>query len=92
MPVRTSARSVALSLAGVGVGVLLSGGIAAHTASARDHDDHGSHNPRIHHALDALHDAQAELDAAPGDYHGHKRDAQAAVQHATDELDRIKDW
>ena len=88
MKSRIPARSFSLTLAGVGVGVLLSGTLASRTALAREHD----HNPRIHHALDALHDAQAELEAASTDFHGHKRDAQAAVQHAIDELDRIKDW
>jgi len=50
------------------------------------------HNPRIHHALEALHAAEDELRDAPHDFHGHKADALAAVHHAIDELDRIKDW
>jgi hypothetical protein len=91
MTSRTSVRPVALTLSGVAIGALLSGALVSRSAVARDHEDHMA-NPRIHHALDALHDAQAELSEARTDFHGHKRDAQAAVDHAIDELDRIKDW
>ncbi len=89
---RTRIRSAALMLAGIGMGVGLSGALAGRTALARDHEYEHDHNPRIHQALSALHDAQAELDVANTDFHGHKREAQGAVQHAIDELDRIKDW
>ncbi|HUB27081.1 MAG TPA: hypothetical protein VL992_16770 [Tepidisphaeraceae bacterium] len=50
------------------------------------------HNPRIHHAIDALRDAERELNDSPSDFHGHKQDALDAVHHAIEELDRIKDW
>ena len=95
MIARKSARSYSLTLAGVGLGCLLSGAFVGRTAFAQHHEhehDHYDHNPRVHEALDALHAAQAELDGAHDDYHGHKQEAQAAVQHAIDELDRIKDW
>jgi hypothetical protein len=49
-------------------------------------------NPRIHHALEALHGAEAELRDAPHDFHGHKQRALEAVRHAIEELDVIKDW
>jgi hypothetical protein len=70
--------------------MVLSGVLSTPASAAHDHG--GPLNPRIHHALDALHDARAELDAARNDFHGHKHDAEAAVDHAIDELDRIKDW
>ena len=85
---RHAVRSATLVVAGVVLGAGLSGAVATRSALARDRD----HNPRIHSALSALHDAKGELDEAKSDFHGHKRDAQAAVEHAIDELDRIKDW
>jgi hypothetical protein len=62
--------------------------LATRTAQAEDHE----RNPRIHRALDALHDARDELRDAPHDYHGHKQEALDAIDHAIDRLDRIKDW
>jgi hypothetical protein len=50
------------------------------------------HNPRIHHAIDALRDAKHELEEAKHDFHGEKQAAMDAVQNAIDHLDRIKDW
>ena len=89
----TRTRSITLVLAGTVLGSVLSGALVARTALAdRDHRDDHERNPRVHAALNALHDARAELDGASTDFHGHKREAQAAVDHAIDELDRIKDW
>jgi hypothetical protein len=50
------------------------------------------HNPRIHHALDALRDARDEINNAHHDFHGEKRAALDAIQNAIDHLDRIKDY
>ena len=50
------------------------------------------HNPRIHHALDALREARRELAEARHDYHGKKRDAMEAVDRAIERLDEIKDY
>ena len=75
-------------LGGVGLGAGLGGTLSTHSAWARDHEQ----NPRIHAALNALKDAKEELNDAKTDYHGHKREAQDAVQHAIDQLDKIKDW
>ena len=85
---RHNVRSAVLVLAGVGLGTGLGGAVGSHVAWAKDHE----HNPRIHAALDSLREAKAELADAKSDFHGHKHDAQEAVQHAVDELDRIKDW
>ena len=71
---------------------LLSGLVAypltSRSARAEDHD----HNPRIHKALAALRDARKELDEAPHDFHGKKKDAMEAVDRAIERLDEIKDW
>ena len=71
---------------------LLSGLVAypltSRMAKAEDHD----RNPRIHKALDALRDARKELDEAPHDFHGKKKDAMDAVDKAIQHLDEIKDW
>ncbi len=85
---RNTIRSGVLVLAGVGLGVGFGNVLSVHTAWGKDKE----HNPRIHAALTALHDAQTELDEAKSDFHGHKHDAQDAVKKAVDELDRIKDW
>jgi hypothetical protein len=55
-------------------------------------DDHDHRNPRIYHALDALHDAKDELENSDRDYHGKKRDALDAIDRAIHKLDEIKDW
>lgn len=74
------------------LGLAVMGGLLAplglRSASA---DDYGP-NPRIHHAIEALREARDELRDAPHDFHGHKREAMDAVQHAIDELEIIKDW
>jgi hypothetical protein len=62
--------------------------LATRTARADEHE----HNPRIHHALEALRDARKELNEAPHDFHGHKQEAIDAIDHAIEHLDRIKDW
>ena len=62
--------------------------LANRTARAGEHD----HNPRIHHALEALRDARHELDEAPHDFRGHKKEAMEAIDRAIEHLDRIKDW
>jgi ribulose kinase len=49
-------------------------------------------NPRIYHAIDALRDAQDELERTHRDYHGKKRDAMDAIDRAIHKLDEIKDW
>jgi hypothetical protein len=74
-------------------GLALAAGLIAYpfatkTAMAEDHD----YNPRIHHALEALRDARHELKDAPHDFHGHKQEAIDAIDHAIEQLDRIKDW
>jgi hypothetical protein len=61
--------------------------LANRTAMADDH-----RNPRIYHAIDALRDAKDELEDAPRDYHGKKRDALDAIDRAIHKLDEIKDW
>jgi hypothetical protein len=53
-------------------------------------DEH--HNPRIHHALEALRDAEHEINESDNDFHGEKRAALDAIDHAIERLDRIKDW
>jgi len=53
-------------------------------------DEH--HNPRIHHALEALHDAEREINDSDNDFHGEKRAALDAIDRAIERLDRIKDW
>jgi hypothetical protein len=63
----------------------------SHSGSVAFADDH-IHNPRIHHAIEALRDAQAELKDARHDFHGKKKDAMEAIQHAIDRLDEIKDY
>jgi hypothetical protein len=70
---------------------LLSGSVyplATRSARAEEHE----HNPRIHHALEALRDARHELNEAPHDFHGHKQEALDAIDRAIEHLDRIKDW
>jgi hypothetical protein len=57
-------------------------------AAAEEYD----HNPRIHRALEALYDAHAEIDHAHHMYHGHKREALDAIDHAINRLDEIKDY
>lgn len=49
-------------------------------------------NPHIHAALEALRDARIELKNAPHDYHGKRKDALDAVDHAIQRLDEIKDY
>ena len=78
-----------LSLA-LGLAVLT--GFAAYPLGIRTAAADGDHNPRIHHALEALRAAEEELNEAPHDFHGHKQDAIDAIHHAVRELDRIKDW
>ncbi len=77
------------------LGVALVGGLSVYplanrTARAEEHDH--DHNPRIHRALDALREAHKELDEAPHDFHGHKKDALEAVDKAIERLDELKDW
>jgi hypothetical protein len=62
--------------------------LASRSASAGEHE----HNPRIHHALEALREARHELDEAPHDFRGHKHEAMEAIDRAIEHLDRIKDW
>lgn len=81
-------RSILLALGCTVLGACLAYNVGLSTAYARDDD----HNPRIHHAIHALHDAEDELKAAPHDFHGHKQDAIDAVHHAIEQLDIIKEW
>ncbi len=67
------------------------GGLFAYSLAPSTVFGDGHHNPRIHKALDALRDARKELDEAPHDFHGQRKDAMAAVDNAIDHLDRIKD-
>ena len=75
------------------MGLALLSGLAAYplatrTAKAEEHE----HNPRIHRALDALREARRELDEAPHDFRGHKKEAMDSIDRAIEHLDRIKDW
>ena len=54
-------------------------------------DEYG-HNPRIHHAIDALYEAHDEIDHTHHMFHGHKREALDAIDHAIDRLNEIKDY
>jgi hypothetical protein len=75
------------------VGFMALGALATYPLGATSaRADGPGHNPRIHHALEALHDAEDELRDAPHDFHGHKQDAIDAVHHAIEQLDIIKDW
>jgi hypothetical protein len=67
-------------------GLALSIGIRP--AAAGEHD----RNPGIHRALEALEDAHYEIDHSHHLYHGHKREALDAIDHAIDRLDEIKDF
>jgi hypothetical protein len=71
----------------IGSGIVM-GSMGIRSALAEEHD----RNPRIRHALESLREAKHELDEAPHDFHGHKREALEAVDRAIDQLDRIKDW
>jgi hypothetical protein len=53
--------------------------------------DEYEHNPRIHHALEALYEAHAEIDHSHHMFHNHKREALDAIDHAIDRLNTIKD-
>jgi hypothetical protein len=86
MKVRNSPVSWALGLA------LLSGLVAYPLASRSAMAEEHEHNPRIHHALDSLREARHELEEAPHDFRGHKHEAIEAIDHAIENLDRIKDW
>jgi hypothetical protein len=70
------------------LGLTLAASLVAYRSAVAQDD----HNPRIHHAIEALRDAERELNDSPSDFHGHKQDAIDAIHHAVDELDRIKDW
>ncbi|HUB24893.1 MAG TPA: hypothetical protein VL992_05640 [Tepidisphaeraceae bacterium] len=77
---------------GVAVASALLTGLVAFPLGMRSAQADDMHNPRIHHAIEALHAAEDELNEAPHDFHGHKQDAIDAIHHAIRELDRIKDW
>jgi hypothetical protein len=62
--------------------------LANRSARAEEHE----HNPRIHHALEALREARHELNEAPHDFRGHKQEALESIDKAIEHLDRIKDW
>jgi hypothetical protein len=80
-------RSLLLVLGGMALGALVYP--VAQSATAFGDEEH---NPRIHHAIHALHDAEDELTAASNDFHGHKQAAIDAVHHAIEQLEIIKDW
>jgi hypothetical protein len=67
-------------------------GLALSFSSRPAAADEYEHNPRIYHALDALHDAHYEIDHSHHMYHNHKREALDAIDHAIDKLDQIKDY
>jgi len=73
-------------------GLALVGGLVAYPMTSRTALAEEQKNARIHKALDALRDARKELDEAPHDYHGKKKDAMEAVDRAIERLDEIKDW
>jgi hypothetical protein len=62
--------------------------VSSRPAAADEYD----HNPRIHRAIEALYDAHAEIDHAHHMFHGRKRDALDAIDHAINRLDEIKDY
>jgi hypothetical protein len=62
--------------------------ISGRPAAADEHE----RNPRIHHAIEALYDAHDEIDHSHYLYHGRKRDALDAIDHAIDRLEAIKDY
>jgi hypothetical protein len=77
----------------IAIGTALLGGFAAYPHAMRTAvADDGGHNPRIHHALEALHDARDEISSAGHDFHGHKQEALDAIDRAIEKLDEIKDW
>jgi len=73
-------------------GLALLSGLVAYPLTSRTAKADDQRNPRIHKALDALRDARKELDEAPHDFHGKKKDAMDAVDRAIERLDEIKDW
>ncbi len=55
-------------------------------------DDHEKEiNPKIHRALEALHDAHDEIDHARHGFHDKKREALDVIDHAIKKLEEIKD-
>jgi hypothetical protein len=84
---KRSVRSISFVFGGVMLASLLAYPLANRTAQADER-----HNPKLHHAIEALQDAKAELDAAHHDFHGRKRDAEEAIDHAIGVLNEIKDY
>jgi hypothetical protein len=67
-------------------------GLALSVTSRPAAADEYEHNPRIHRAIDALYEAHAEIDHTHHMFHGHKREALDAIDHAIDRLEYIKDF
>jgi hypothetical protein len=66
-------------------------GLALSISSRPASADAYEHNPRIHHALEALYAAHDEIDHSHHMFHNHKREALDAIDHAIDRLTEIKD-
>jgi aspartyl/asparaginyl-tRNA synthetase len=62
--------------------------LATHMA----YGEENSHNPHIHAALDALHQAHDEISNAPHDFHGQRKEALEVLDKAIQKLDEIKDY
>ena len=62
--------------------------LATHSAYGEENE----HNPHIHRALEALHEAHDEISNAPHNFHGKRREALDVLDHAIQKLDEIKDY
>jgi hypothetical protein len=80
-------RWLSVTLGGVALA-----GLAALPASMRAYGEENDHNPHIHHAIDALHEAHDEIANASHDFHGQRREALEVLDHAIQKLDEIKDY
>ena len=89
----THMRTTNVRFAGLALGCAVLGGLVALPLTSRTaRADRELRNPRIHHAIEALRDAEIELKEAPHDFHGEKREAMEAVHNAIEHLDRIREW
>jgi hypothetical protein len=84
---KRNAKLASIAFGGAMLAAMAAYPLGTRTALADDH-----RNPRIYHAIDALHEAKDELENTDRDYHGKKRDALDAIDRAIHKLDEIKDW
>jgi len=80
-------RRSALTLGAAALAGLVAYPLASRTASAEE-----PRWKRIHHAIEALHDAKVEIEETRHDWGGHKREAIEAIDRAIDHLKVLNDW